>query len=314
MRTKLSFMLFLLCISYGFSQNEEKIRSIVKNEMPEFLFTNAVNFDFGNTTKNSASYFGHINYFFNVNKGKKASLYYVNTGLIKVNYYSSEINSGSFNQFDNVLENPLNSTQPGENYIRQFNKYDFEVKLNSYSAYVQLLRKITKDYNNLFVHLHGELLVTNINTSVKVTNINEETAVIPTDNIIPIVSYLETEQSTSTQSVGAFFGAGLTAKFTFMKDGDDNSKINYFLQGTTGFSNTKLNPKLYQRDTNELPSYNEQKDTTPFFIIHSYFENNITGANIILGSQIRGNFTSAPLYSFYVGLNIDINTLTDILK
>lgn len=307
-------MLSFLCISYSFSQDADGKRTIVKNEMPEFLFTNAVNFDFGNTTKSSTSYFGHINYFFNVNKGDDPSSFYVNTGLIKVNYYSPEINNGSFNQYDNVLENPLNSTQPGENYIRQFNKYDFEVKLSSYSAYVQLLRKITKNYNNLFVHLHGELLVTNINTSVKVTNLNQENAVIPVDNIIPIVNYLETEQSTSAQSVGAFFGAGLTAKFTFKKEGDDDSKINYFLQGTAGLSNTKLNPQLYQREANQLPSYDEQKNTSPFFIIHSYFENNITGANIILGSQIRGNFTSAPLYSFYVGLNIDINTLTDILK
>lgn len=289
-------------------------RTISKNGLPEFLFTNAVSFDFGSTTKSSTSYFGHINYFFNINKEEENSKYYINTGLIKVNYYSSEINTGSFYQYDNVLENVLGSTQPGENYIKQFNKYDFDVKLNSYSAYVQLLRKISKNYNNLFFHLHTELLVTNINTTLKVTNVDKKTVTIPLNNIIPITNYLETEKSTSSQNIGAFLGAGLTAKFSFLKNADDNTKINYFLQGTVGYSNSKLNPKLYQKSKNELPDFENSKDGAPFFIIHSYFENNITGANIILGSQIRGNFTNSPLYSFYVGLNIDLNTLTEILK
>lgn len=289
-------------------------RSISENEIQEFLFTNAVNFDFSSTTKSSTSYFGHINYFFNINKKEEISKFYINTGLIKVNYYSSEINSGSFNQIDNILENPLNSAIPGENYIKQFNKYDFEVKLNSFSAYVQLLRKITKNYNNLFMHIHAELLVSNINTNIKITNIAKETAVIPINNIIPVVNYLETDQSASTQNVGAFIGAGLTAKFPFLNNLEDKTKINYFLQGTAGYSNTKLNPKLYQRKANQLPDFEESKSGAPFYIIHSYFENNITGANIILGSQIRGNFTTAPLYSFYIGLNVDLNTLTGILK
>lgn len=307
-------ILFILCSLIHLSVCSQNSKRILSEEnYPEFLFTNAVNFDFGNTSKKSASYFGHINYFFNVSNKETSSNYFINTGFIKVNYFSNEINNGSFYQYDNVLENPLNSSEPGENYIKEFNKYDFEVKLNSYSAYVQLLRKFTKKYNNLFYHLHGELLVTNINTTILVNNISKENAIIPSNNLIPIVSYLDKEQLINNQNIGAFFGVGLTAKFSFPKL-NDGTKINYFIQGTTGYSNTKLNPKLYQRNSNLLPQFQDIKSGSPFYIIHSYFENNLTGANIILGSQIRGNFTNSPLYSFYIGLNIDINNLKELLK
>ena len=281
---------------------------------PEFLFTNAVNFDFGNTTKSSTAYFGHLNYFFNVKNSDNLIKFYVNTGLIKVNYYSSEINKRTIFQDDNVLENPLNSTEPGQNYVKQFNKYDYDTKLSSYCGYVQLLRKIGKKYNILFCHLHGELLVTNVNTNITITNIAKENAVIPSNNIIPITNFLENEKSISTQNIGAFIGTGLTAKISFKKNPDDGSFINYFMQGTVGYSNTKLNPNLNNKQNNQPPSYEVNKSSSPFFLIHSYFENNITGANIIIGSQIRGNFTNAPFYTFYIGLNLNLENFKKLLQ
>lgn len=304
-------IIVLIIISINcYSQSNRKIN---KNDESEFLFTNAINFDFGNTSKNSIGYYGHINYFFNINKDSIPSKYYINTGLIKVNYYSAEINKGTFYQYDNVLENPLSSIQQGESYIKQFNKYDFQVKLNSYSAYVQFLKKITKNYNNLFFHLHGELLVTNVTTDIVVTNIAKQTATIPSNNITPIANYLELDKSFSNQNIGAYFGAGLTAKFPLLSL-NSTTKFNYFLQGTMGLSNTKLNPKLFKGQSNQAPSFEDKKSTSPFFIIHSYFENNITGANIIIGSQIRGEYTSPPLYTFYLGLNLDIEKLGNLLK
>lgn len=312
MKTKLLFtILFTGVFNFAFTQdsiqNKKQTDKIMLegNKGYEFIYTNAVNFDFGNTAENSIGYFGHINYFFNVKKKDGTSRHYLNTGLMKANYYAPEINKGYFYQTDNVLESALSLTQPGSPYIKEYNKYDFDVKLSSYSAYVQYLFEIFKDFNSLFFHAHMEMLITNMETSVKITTLDTIRSTLPTNEIIPVTGHLEREASYSKQNIGAYFGVGATAKFRF----GTQSPMKYFLQGTAGFSNTQLNPKLYQQSENELPVYEEKSGAAPFFIIHSYFENDISGVNLILGGQIRGNFTTAPLYMFYIGLNTDFTEL-----
>ena len=291
MRTQLFFIIFFIFYTKIRAQDT---MSLEENKEYEFIYTNAINFDFGNTAKNNLGYFGHINYFFNVKKNKENSKHYINTGMIKANYYASEINDGSFNQFDNVIEGPLSSVEPGQPYNREYNQYDYEVKLNTYSVYVQYLWKFLNNYNSLYLHAHGEMLISNMKTSVKIKNLDMVQSVIPEDNSIPL-SYLNRDISYTKQNIGAYFGAGATAKFNF----EGAAKLKYFFQGTAGFSNTQLNPKLYPQAQNELPMYNEKNGAAPFFLIHSYFENNVSGLNLILGGQMRGNFTTAPLYMFY---------------
>jgi|GEM_PF-2868544 len=312
MKTQIYILLLAMCPVLFFGQKSDTIQNKMKleeNEEYEFIYTNAVNFDFGNTTKNDLSYFGHINYFFNLKKDGDASKHYINTGMIKANYYAAEINDGSFNQIDNVLESPLSSTEPGNTYFIEYNQYDYKVKLSTYSVYIQYLWKFLKNYNSLYLHAHGEMLISNMRTSVTIKNLDAVQATIPQGNLIPL-SYLNRDVSYTKQNIGAYFGAGATAKFNF----GGKAKLKYFFQGTSGLSNTQLNPKLYSQSQNELPTFNEKNGVTPFFLIHSYFENNIGGLNLILGGQIRGNFTTAPLYMFYLGVNTNLSQLKGLFE
>lgn len=315
MKTLIYILLFIIWPIYYSGQ--EKIKDSAENksiksvgvEEYEFIYTNAVNFDFGNTAKNSLGYFGHINYFFNVKKKSNSTAHFINTGFIKANYYATEINNGSFYQVDNIIESPLSSTEPGDTFIREYNEYNYEVKLNTYSVYIQYLWRFLKDYNSLFLHAHGEMLISNMKTSVKIKNIDALQSTIPEDNSIPL-SYLNRDVLYTRQKIGAYFGAGATAKFNFQ----GVARLRYFFQGTAGFSNTHLNPKLFPQNQNELPNYKEKNGAAPFFLIHSYFENNVSGLNLILGGQLRGNFTNAPLYMFYLGVNTDLNNLIGLFK
>lgn len=303
------------------TENSSSNKIITEDKDFAFLFTNAINFDFSSTSKTSLGYFGHISYFFNIKRDEKASNYYVNTGLLKVNYYNESLNKNIFTRVDNVLDNPLSDrTIPGTKYNKEFNKYDIDVKVNSYSAYFQVMRKITKKYNDLYVHLHAELLLSNLETNATITNIAKDTATVVANHLIPINNYLEKNQSTFSQNVGSYFGAGITSKFNFLNT-NNKSSIKYFFQATTGLSNTKLNNSFNRTEfstpdqNDKKPSqYNEDNPSPAFFIIHSYFENNFTGANLILGSQIRGNFNNAPFYTFYIGLSTDLEKFQDILK
>lgn len=82
------------------SPSDDKSELFLKNS---FIMTNAINFDFSGTTTKSSGYFGHLNYFFNTyRKDGSFTKNFINTGLMKVNYFSSELNTGSLNQIDNV--------------------------------------------------------------------------------------------------------------------------------------------------------------------------------------------------------------------
>lgn len=307
-------LMLLVCWMHGVVVGQETNR-LLNNEdsIPnEFTYVNAISFDFGNT-KSSTSYLGHLNYFFNVTKNGSNSKHYLNTGLLKSNYYSAEINEGSYNQVDNVLENPNDPTSPGSTYNKEFNKYDISVKLNTFSGYFQYLYKISK-INSLFVHLHGELMISNYETNVKITTISSSQETIPSTDIIPISNYINKDNTFTKQNIGGYFGGGLTAKMKFDFGTTDSTKINYFLQGTTGISNTQLNPKLYPSSSNNLPLYEENNGAKPFYIIHSYFENNITGIKLIIGGHIRGNYATAPLYNFYVGINTNLDNLKKVFE
>lgn len=298
-------------IKKGKSISEQKRRmSNEDSDQPDdFNFVNAVNFDFTNTSKTSANYFGQLNYFFNLRKNGIISNWYANTGLMKLSYYSS-LNKNTINRVDNVLENPL-KTQVGANYNIFYNKYEYDVKLSSLSAYAQLLRKFPGvKYNYLFFHLHTEILITSLETNLQITNLQTETSTIP-DTIFPISQYLENNQSDIKQFVGAYFGLGLTAKPNFNLE---NTKINCFFQGTVGLSNTQLSQKLIEINENNTKPFTNDKSSAAFFLIHSYFENNLTGVNLVIGSQIRGNFTTQPLYMFYIGLSTNLENLTNLLK
>lgn len=284
--------------------------SIIINE---FTYVNAINFDFGNT-KSSTSYLGHLNYFFNVSKKNNiVTKHYINTGLLKSNYYSAGINEGSFNQVDNVLQNPNDPISEGTIYNKEFNKYDVKVKLNTFSGYFQYFYKFS-NFESLYAHLHGELMVSNYETNVKITTINTSQEVVLENNVIPVTNYINKDNTFSKQNIGAYFGAGLTAKMKFDFGITDSTKVNYFLQATSGLSNTQLNPKFYPTSSNNLPIYDENDGVQAFYIIHSYFENNITGIKLIIGGHIRGNYTTAPLYNFYVGINTNLENLKKIFQ
>ena len=79
-------------------------------------------------------------------------------------------------------------------------------------------------------------------------------------------------------------------------------------------SNTKLSEQLTTFKKNDTKDFESKKDNNGFFIIHSYFENNLTGVNLVVGTQIRGDYITQPLYMFYIGLNTNLENLVDLLK
>lgn len=290
--------------------NKRGLSNKPKDQPDDFKFVNAVNFDFTDTSKTSANYFGQLNYFFNLKKEDFISNFYVNTGLMKLSYYSS-LNKSTLYDSENVLENPLKS-DAGSNYNRLYNKYEYDVKLNSFSAYAQLFYKFPNaKYNYLFYHLHTELLITSLESNLIITNIQTESDVISSINIFPIKPYLEKNKTDTKQFVGAYFGLGITVKPNFKLK---KTKINCFFQATTGLSNTKLSEQLTTFKKNKTNNFESKKDNNGFFIIHSYFENNLTGVNLVIGTQIRGDYITQPLYMFYVGLNTNLENLADLLK
>lgn len=319
MKTKILFILIALFFVKSFSQEKKdsilennssktnSTRNLKKINSDSFLMTNAINFDFGGTSKNSTGYFGHINYFFNLkNFNGERTHKYINTGLMKVNYYSPELNTGSIQQIDRVKISPLDtSTQ----YIEMFNQYNYEVKFNSYSAYVQFLMAYFNS-RNIYLHLHSEFLVSNISTEINIKNIEKKT--LEQQNITPLISYLPEKLNYDKQNLAGYFGGGLTAKYNFYDD--EKTNIDYFLQLTSGISKMQVNPKLISIDSNLLPKYEKSKSVEPFFIVHSYLENDISNVNIIIGSQVRGNFKNPPLYTFYIGLNSSLENFKNIFK
>lgn len=299
-------------------KTESKIkRKVVENKGDNNLtYLNGYNFDFS-TTNSASGYLGNLNLFFKVNEVGK---WYINAGLKKINYAFSESEYAK-TQIDNVAKNPLDDlTIAGTKYNKEFNKYTTSSKITSYSGYFQVLNKIfDKNIKNLYWHSHIEFQVSKVNYETAITTVQSiEKEVTPTTDLATILPILNTNYSINNTYFGFYFGTGITGDFKIIDS--EEYKLTYFFQGTVGISNIQLgnnsNPFLesdyFKNNVNFTNNYDPSKHF--FHLFNTYVSNKVNGLNLLIGTEIRGNFESAPLYIFYVGVNTDLEKIGALFK
>jgi hypothetical protein len=280
-------------------------------------YLNAYNFDFNDT--NNSGYLGHLNAFFSLNS---KDTWKINTGIMKINYTSVSTLNKSNSQIDSVLIKPLDVIVPGSKYLKEYNVYNKNLKITSYSAYIQLMRKVWKSDNglsNVFVHGHMELLISDTEYTTEITNIQRDTVVATGENIdnTKFKQMISAKASEKNTFYGGYFGIGGTGDF---KVCDTNAfSLNFFTQITLGLTNIQPGSgrsSIGDMDINNTAdlSANMSSEHHFFHLIHSYFNSNFDGLNLIIGAQIRGPFEAPPLYAFYVGINTDLNKISALFN
>jgi len=95
-------------------------------------------------------------------------------------------------------------------------------------------------------------------------------------------------------------------------------KLRYFAQFTAGYSNIQPgNSKsinAFQTIKDNYSDFTPNFDTNNHFfhLFNTYISNKINDSDLIVGSEIRGNFTSPPLYIFYVGINTNLEKIVQL--
>ncbi|MEC4049123.1 hypothetical protein OX284_006755 [Flavobacterium sp. SUN046] len=279
-------------------------------------YLNAYNFDFNSTDKTSG-YLGNLNLFFNI-KNSKATKWYINTGLKKIDYSFSN-NNVTEDKIDNIKLNPLeNINTVGNKYLTEYNRYTTSTKIKSWSGYFQLLHKITK-IKNLYLHAHTEFQIskaifkTSIQTLDTITNTITNSAPTPT-----IYNTLDNEYEIDKTYFGYYLGVGTTGDFLIVDNSD--FKLRYFVQFSTGFSNIQegnsRSINAFQEVKNNYSDFTPNFDSNKHFfhLLNTYVSNKINNLNLIIGTEIRGNYLSPPLYIFYVGINSDLDKIANLFQ
>jgi hypothetical protein len=307
MKAKILLIVLTLCgVASSFGQKIDNL-----------TYLNGYNFDFNSTDKTSG-YLGNLNLFFMLKNNKKPTQWCINAGLKKINYAFSD-NSVSEEAVDNIKLKPLqNVAAIGDKYLTEYNRYTTITKINSWSAYFQLMHKITK-IQNLYAHLHTELQISKVNFKTSIQTLDTITTTVTNTSAIPaLYNTLDKEYSLDKTYFGYYFGAGITGDFIILDK--EPLKLRYFVQGTVGFSNIKsgsaksLNGLQTVKDnySDFMPNFETNNHT--FHLFNTYVSNKINGLEIQIGSEIRGNFTSPPLYIFYVGLNTDLENIAKLFS
>jgi len=307
MKAKLLVVILTLCgVSFSFSQKTDNL-----------TYLNGYNFDFNSTDKTSG-YLGNLNLFFMLKNNKKDTKWYINSGIKKINYAFSD-NSVSEDAVDNIKFKPLQNVYAiGDKYLTEYNRYTTTTKINTWSGYFQLLHKISK-IQNLYAHLHTELQISKVNFKTSIQTLDTLTTTVTNTTSIPqLYNTLDKEYSLDKTYFGYYFGTGITGDFIILDE--PKFKLRYFVQGTVGFSNIKagstksLNGFQTGKDnySDFMPNFETNNHT--FHLFNTYVSNKINGLDLIIGSEIRGNFTSPPLYIFYVGLNTDLENIAKLFQ
>jgi hypothetical protein len=284
----------------GEDEAEEDGSSVDNDEgisQNKLLFLNAANFDFSNDF--SVKYVGHVNIFSpsfsNGNWG-------LNTGIMKLNYLDGD--TATFYAKENKLIRPLDKLDNGDPYLHQMNKYEKKLQRTNWSFYLQPTLKVG---NGIFIHGHMELFVTKLTEMTRISTTDQDTLLFDNSmNGFVARSILDTLTISKKTYLSGYFGGG----FTFSLVPWENGSL--FVQGTTGITIDK--PSQFAGELGRT----RQKEASVygFYLFRVYYAQKLSENNstLILGTDIRGLFPSYnPLYSAYVGVNIDINSVVSSL-
>lgn len=286
--------------------NEKILKS---DNLPKgkLIYLNAVNFDFDNS---KVGYVAHLNFY---KPALKVGELGYNAGVLKVNYTTND--STQVYKKDNVLINPLDNLVVGSKYVKQFNKYDIKTENSTYSVYFQPMFLFYKDYqkNKFYFHLHSELLISKYVTKTKINTIQSDTITINTIDEVPSTTalLLNKQVSSSSSIVSGYFGIGLTGDLNFSEDSS------FFIQPTFGYTTDV--PILNSRDDIYNSRYfaiTDKRKWNGFYLVRSYFRQKLSEATeLILGADVRGFLpTFTPLYSIYIGVNLKLEKLKELIK
>jgi hypothetical protein len=269
---------------------------------PKYMFMNGFDFQLENIDK--LKYVGHFNIYIPVSESKKWGF---NVGLLKLNNLNND--SIARYQQDNVLSNPLDHLVVGSSYNQQYNKYTTKTSVSTYSAYFQVLRKIifTSDVS-LSVHGHAELLISKISSTTTIDTIATRNILIENASQIPLSSditpYLIKYKSNNYSSAAGNFGLGVTLDYNF------NNQFSLFAQGTAGWS--LEHPS--NASTGNIGYDGYQKNW--FYLFRTYFQYNTSATantQLLIGTDFRGILGQVPFNSIYLGVNLDIENITNLI-
>lgn len=245
--------------------------------------------------------------------------YGFNTGIMKINYgLGTSTDTTNRHRLEDIKMSVLDSVVPGKKYLRQYNKYATTSSNSVWSFYVQPLALInplgtTGTKTRVYLHSHLELLVSKLITKTSISNVAQDTAVIP--NPVPTGMVLRTRAAdgttvtTTTTKYNGYFGLGPTFDISLTK----TSSI--FLQATIG--KTTSNPEIYSVPDIKLSEMSrEPRKWQGFYLIRASFSMKLSEAsNLVVAQDIRGLLPRYnPLYATFVGLNVKVEELLKFIK
>lgn len=269
------------------------VKAVSENHL---LFLNAANFDFSG--KLATNYVGHVN-IFAPNLGGRWGL---NTGIMKLNYGQGDSSEVRY-AVENTLLDPLQKLKPGDQYLKQLNKYEVSPKTTDWSFYTQPMIRIAGDAtsdNQIFLHAHFELLVKKYNVTSKMTTIRQDTMVYNNDsNFVAKGSITDQSAYTATRLDG-YFGGGLTFNLTPWNN------CAFFIQPTIGITTDYV--QLYSVSGSLLTPISDRGWRSFYLVRANYTQAVSDNATILLGMDIRGIFPRyAPMYAAYLGVNLKVD-------
>lgn len=304
-----------------------------------FTYLNAVNFDFSNSK--GGNYVGHLNVwnYDAVNnetttttralKLKKDGGDYKNNwrigyncGIMKTDYASKGPLDTSYDYDEKVLMHPLDEIKVGNQYFKQYNKLTNESRNVTWSAYIQpTLSLYYKPNIKVLLNGHVELFVDEWTTTTTIKNYQQEAFDITDENIDTLKSpgnvnrvnkfegslsdpFISTVRS---QKTTLNFGMGVTFDMKIPGIGS------LFVQPTV-YVATLDSDSPQGIDKNTL-QYITAKRSKWAHLGRIYLNINLTdNASAIVGVNIRGKFNETPTHSFYVGANLGLDGIKELIK
>jgi hypothetical protein len=280
-----------------------------KEQKGSMMYLNAFNFDFGNTGSQS-NYVGHLN----VYRPDLQSRWGVNAGIMKVNYTQDDSTINERHVIENVLINPYEELKDNSKYLKQINSYKTKRTNTVWSLYVQPLYRLTNPDIKSAVYAHGhlELLPTKWSSKTTITNIRQDTATyLPSPSFVAR-TILSTTSSYTINGVYGYFGFGFTFDLQLWE------KAKFFIQPTIGTTSNFPQPASIDINSSTFPDHkNPERDKwSSFYLVRAYFTQEINdNSKIVIGTDIRGMFPLyAPLYAAYVGLNLSLDKVLELIK
>jgi hypothetical protein len=292
-------------------------------------FLNAANFDF--TDNITGTYLAKLNIF---SPDIKGSPFGFNAGILRSKFQYKDSSNSIYN-FDNKLIHPLDSIKTGTKFLRQYNKYTTTRANTVWSFYVQPMLRIVswperKDRkwepnsilpNGIYFHIHGELLVSKVNVTTNIETLQQDTSIIDASKDIRYITYQPNPLIFDRTYLNGYFGAGLTFNLDPFNNGNSRFLFQFTFGGTTDYPNwanrdisSSTLTILQTRGGTVLVSPGSDKKKW-FYLVRSEFAQMLSNnAELIVGFDTRGLGKYNPLYSTYIGLNVNLDALAKIIS